>query len=312
MDQEKRQLSFSIEGSFITKIAKEWYFLEHKPYETVEELLLSCMEGSEETKEQLKIRVQDILMGRAEFRGNSGDGTFCLVYPDDCLNTNNIFTEYSKMGQKYKEAKKETDRINTKYSRLVECLEEWSENDELDADDIEDEYVRTLLERIERHYDPSVYLAKKKTKSYNTGSSLLDSFMKAAANNVEYGWLDPTGKFYKVGFGDHTCWPYACILAREEYFLSNHDAEMADLSHYKEEYKKWCDKEKYRDRVSSGADFLVEKGWVLIHNPGQGIPVITKTDIQRLTKAQKEFLFDYYMNINEPKKASEIYADEEY
>jgi len=309
---ENRTLHFSIEGSFITKIAKEWYFLEHKPYETVEELLLSCMEGSEETKEQLKIRVQDILMGRAEFRGNSGDGTFRLVYPDENLNTNNIFTEYSKMGQMYKEAKKETDRINDRYSRLIECLEEWSDSDELDTDRIEDLYVRELLERIERHYDPSIYLAKKKTKSYNTGSSLLDSFMKATANDVKYGWLDPTGKFYEVEFGDHTCWPYACIWSKEGYFLSSHRSEVTDLSHYKEEYKKWCDKEKFRDKVSSGADFLVEKGWVLIHNPGQGIPVITKTEIQRLTKAQKEFLFDYYTNINEPKKASELYADEEF
>ena len=44
-------------------------------------------------------------------------------------------------------------------------------------------------------------------------------------------------------------------------------------------------------------DFLTEdKGWVLLHNPGKGIAKVTKSDTKPLTKAQREFLFGYYID----------------
>lgn len=42
-------------------------------------------------------------------------------------------------------------------------------------------------------------------------------------------------------------------------------------------------------------DWLVERGWVLLHNPRRGIAFPTKNPVKEYTKAQKEFLYDYYM-----------------
>jgi hypothetical protein len=83
-----------------------------------------------------------------------------------------------------------------------------------------------------------------------------------------YGWLSPDGTFYPVQWGDHSRW--AVDYIKEHYGLKPH---------------------KYR-----GGDFLVyEKNWVLINSPSNDI---TKIEIiynihKHLTKAQKEFLYDY-------------------
>lgn len=39
----------------------------------------------------------------------------------------------------------------------------------------------------------------------------------------------------------------------------------------------------------------VERGWVLLHNPSRGIAFPTKNPVKEYTKAQREFLYDYYM-----------------
>jgi len=308
---ETKKLQFSIEGSFITRIAKEWFFIEHKPYETVEELLLSCMQGSDESLGKLKIHVQNILMGNAEFRGNSGDGTFELVYLTDDLNNDNIFTQYSKVTQENKKIKEESAKTNRIYSDLIDCLLDWRENGELDTSSIKDNYVSDILESIECMYNYAKSPSMKNTE-FNTSEPILDSYLKATKVKPEYGWLDPSGKFYKVEWGDHQCWPYSCIMLRDpERYMSSHDSELIDLSRYKEEFEAYYKDKDYLTGFECGADFLTEKGWVLIHSPGLGIPSITKNEIKRLTKAQKEFLFDYFTNINEPKKASELYAEED-
>ena len=41
-------------------------------------------------------------------------------------------------------------------------------------------------------------------------------------------------------------------------------------------------------------DWLVERGWVLLHNPSRGIAFPTKNPVKEYTKAQKEFLFGYF------------------
>ncbi len=48
--KEKRvnyvEIVFNIDGNYITNLAREWFYLEKKPYKKVEELLLSCMCGT--------------------------------------------------------------------------------------------------------------------------------------------------------------------------------------------------------------------------------------------------------------------------
>ena len=41
----ERQLTFAIQGEFITRLAREWLFYEGKDIEKIMDLLLNCMGG---------------------------------------------------------------------------------------------------------------------------------------------------------------------------------------------------------------------------------------------------------------------------
>lgn len=116
----------------------------------------------------------------------------------------------------------------------------------------------------------------------------LDSYMKRMLDTEEhttkdYGWLEPNGKFHAVKWGDHQKWAY--------------------------EYLESKVKEEELPRLYEAGDALTKEGWVLLHNPSQGIAVATKNPSKDYTKAQKEFLFDYYMERNCEKEANEIWRE---
>lgn len=73
------ELVFNIQGEFITQTARDWFYLERKPFEKVKELLLSCMCGTDISKEKLNQYVEDILKFKRKFIGETKDNTFCLV-----------------------------------------------------------------------------------------------------------------------------------------------------------------------------------------------------------------------------------------
>ena len=50
--------------------------------------------------------------------------------------------------------------------------------------------------------------------------------------------------------------------------------------------------------------------WVLLHNPQQGIAIPTRDITREYTKAQKEFLYDYYMERDCKEEANAIWQDE--
>ena len=61
------QLHFSMDGEFLTAIARDWFWNMDKPYKKCEELLLSCvMGGNEEEKRHV---CQDIIEGRKKLVG---------------------------------------------------------------------------------------------------------------------------------------------------------------------------------------------------------------------------------------------------
>lgn len=59
------------------------------------------------------------------------------------------------------------------------------------------------------------------------------------------------------------------------------------------------------------ADGAIKRGWVLLHNPSQGIAIPTRDFSREYTKAQKEFLYDYYMERNCKKEANAIWQEDE-
>ena len=125
----------------------------------------------------------------------------------------------------------------------------------------------------------------------SAGSTLLDSFIKRMKSETDddYGWLEPNGTFHPVEFGEHESW------------AKDHVAEF-----YRDEHE---EKRKEARKYILYGDFLTDRGWVLLHNPSQGIAIPTTSPGKRYTKAQKEFLYQYFIDRNCEKEANEIWED---
>lgn len=269
MEKEELSLSFNIQGEFVTRIAREWFYYENKPYETVEELLLSCMCGTDISTEELKRMAQEIILGRAEFKGWSADNSFEYVTLNNCAELN-IFTEYIKLAQKNKELNKEVETITNRFLNLCDAINDISYGDRTEAlQQIENNEDKKMLADMLREFG-----ACKISYSPMTGYSILDDYLEASKTDNNYGWLSPTGEFFPVPWCSHQEWA---------------DKKIRKLGLH-EEYKKWSDDNTF----SMWGDFLCEKGWILLHNPAQGTAKVTRNENKQITKAQSEFLFCYY------------------
>lgn len=100
----------------------------------------------------------------------------------------------------------------------------------------------------------------------------------------EYGWLSPSGDFYEGPFGAHeevaleTCEELGLVIPRGK----------------------------------TARDFLTNQGWVLVHDPtGMGEYIVSYAPGVRLTKRQKDFLYEYFYDMG-MKSRAELYIKEEY
>ena len=99
---------------------------------------------------------------------------------------------------------------------------------------------------------------------------------------LDYGWLAPNGVYTESPWGTH----------------EESARKIVDEKGFKEEFKDF----EHND-LRLARDFLVyKKGYCLIHNPqGFGITQVTRPD--RLTKHQREFLYDYFVKEGSPDRA---------
>lgn len=182
----EKTLSFSITGEFVTRIAREWLWLEGKPWPVVEDLLLSCMCGTGKSQEELVELATKVVIGRAKFIGNTADGSYAMV--DD--NQDLIGKYIGQWNKKVSEMKKDLREVEDKYITLVDYLMESGKGYLLSEAGINDDDEEETVE-----------------------SAMLNSFMKQKeieheghANN--YGWIDPAGNFYPVEFAEHQSWAW--------------------------------------------------------------------------------------------------------
>ena len=245
---EKKRVSFTVTGAFVTKTAREWFWEEGKPWEKVEEFLLACMCGTDKSREELVALARDVVLGRAKFIGDTADGSYAMVTDDG---------EYAikaagKLLKRLKDEKEERRDLEIRLENLV--------------DRIADEDCEWLLEeRKPPEADMSPLL-----------SSFLEQRRIENEHEDNYGWLEPNGEFHPVEFAEHQGWAGQYIREKRP-----------DLE---KEFRDWGKGVPF----NSAGDFLVSKGWVLLHNPGMGVAFVTPEEGARPTKAQREFLFGYY------------------
>ena len=99
-----------------------------------------------------------------------------------------------------------------------------------------------------------------------------------------YGWLSPTGEFTESDWGTHEDAARNIILKRD-WIL---------------DYTEWVARErKTGNKLMLYRDFLIyEKGYVLIHNPSL-IGNYKVTYLKDLTKKQKDFLYGYFIDMDD-------------
>lgn len=279
--EDCKMISFDVRGEFITQMAKEWFFVENRGYDKVMELLLSCMEGTEQSEKELKRLAEDILLGRAALVGSTGDNTYHMdVYEPDEQPVqpewSDIFRKMSYLMSKLNDTEKELQKMQDWYTVAMEYVPEYERNNVL----------KETGQPIEGEY----------------GNGLLSGFMERMTDNEEhttedYGWLEPNGTFHDVEWAKHQEWAERYIrenMSEEEWLLAG----------------TYIDGQFKTNHHNTFGDFLVDRGWVLLHSPSQGIAQPTRSPVKRYTKAQQEFLYDYYVERGKEKEAKDVYSDE--
>lgn len=104
----------------------------------------------------------------------------------------------------------------------------------------------------------------------------------------EYGWLDPSGNFYPSEWGTHVAKAY----------------EICDKFKYEIGYDE-------NGNFMTAGDYLINKrNWILIDNPNKAF-YIHVTYGNRISKAQREFMYDYFIKLKQPDRAKEFIVEEE-
>lgn len=269
--RETRTVSFGITGEFITRIAREWFYLEGKEFEKIMQILMDSMTGTDTPEATIRRYAEDILLGRAALKGNTTDGTYHLetYKPDEqpeMYGSMNIWKVFGRNLQEKKRLQKELEKMAERYAVAME-------------------YVPSYMQREVRKK-----LGEETTEDRQR--TALDSFIKRMTDEEkhtteDYGWLEPNGTFHAVEWAQHQAWAIDYMkksMSMEDWLNGTTDA---------------------------AGDYLTERGWVLLHNPSQGIAIPTKDPLRSYTKAQKEFLYDYYIERGCSKEANEIWEEDD-
>lgn len=131
------------------------------------------------------------------------------------------------------------------------------------------------------------------TKDYES----IKKYGKIPFEICEYGFINPQGKYIPVEWCKHGRWALDFLkenFEEDEWIIMMLD-EKQNLT---------------RKTYSEPTDVLVYKlNWILIDNPQQGEGIIHLGN--RITKYQKETLYDYFMFFGRDKEASNLYKEDD-
>ena len=279
--------TWGVDCGQIMQIAREQFYENHNITSAMK-MLMDLTNCDELAKEEQKSLCLDILMYKKDIVG---------VYPREeikiieCTEKPfDFFNALDKLTQKFKTQEKEYNSILQKFlflcektdDRLLERLNDsyYFETGEylFDKDfGKEPEFMKTIKEP---EYDEVL-----ECKTYKRSTKEDESYIKRMTDTVQhstedYGWLSPNGEFFEADWGHHNEW------ARE--YLEKNDSEYDDV------------------RSDKCTDRLIELHWVLLDNPCGGIAT-PKYGEFGMTKAQKEFLYNYYIERNLKDEANDIW-----
>ena len=255
---ETKSLHFSVQGEFITNMAREKLYYNNDLFGAID-LIMNCTITEEISYAERLTNAIKILNGELQIVG---------TYPNDDYRI--VPSEQSPQRT-----------IRQWFQNLIDTIQnakafEYQTNQQLLCinDIISDRDKMRINLQWKDEYDgktpifPDVEYANAFVSS--TENALLDDFIEHTQNqrDDDYGWLEPNGTFHSVEWGEHQSFAFQ--------WLKNHNLLQNEF----------C--------VGNEGDILLEKGWILLHNPSLGTAIVTKNDIKPITKKQSEFLFNYY------------------
>lgn len=269
---EKVSLHLSVQGEFVTALAREKCYKDGK-FDYAMELLTSCLVTDQLTEREIRHIAIDILNGEAEIVGTYPGDDYGLNYLEKKDNRWNLGKLIQDLSFKCRELEAE----NTEMSRKLAFLSE----------DLSDYRKKELNIKYAEVWDEVLF------SDVDDVPSALDSYLKRMLDTgkhttADYGWLAPSGEFHEVPWGDHQKWAY-------EYLEKHAPKDFEDIQY----------------ELYNAGDKLIKVGWVLLHNPSQGIAFPTKSETRRYTFSQKNFLYDYYMERGCEREANAIFSEED-
>lgn len=132
-----QEVSFKVDGCFITDLARTWFWDENRPYETVEELLLSCLVADEISLQQRKDIALSIIEGRKKLVGIN---QFDLI--DDNVNVRPLYEKINELQKraKIKEIEEDIFLNPLMYVDVYSTVKSYKD------------YLRIIDENIEKEY----------------------------------------------------------------------------------------------------------------------------------------------------------------
>lgn len=309
---ETRQVHFSVEGEFITSLAREKLFM-NKDLAGAIKLLRSCLMSDQLSSNEQLILCLQILHGAASIKGNSDSDDYGVEFRDDInehpTDISSISQMITDMDSEIESLKKENRDMMYKMSFMAGQFEDYK-LERINAD----YYNETGEPLFSDMAIPDWRKAENQLSSIEWSndacqpmSSMLESFLaqrryedEAAENDEEpecpYGWLEPDGTFHPVPWGNHSTWARDYL---DEHFPFKDNPEIY-----------WrIDKDGKRHHIVCGDVLVFSLGWILLDNPYQGQAKVTKNPNKDMTKAQKEFLYDYFIKRNRYEEANALYQD---
>lgn len=312
MNKMQKTLSFSICGDFITDSARDRFYQDHDLMGAIR-ILMGATTTDQLTETEHIILCLEILMGAKSIVGVYPGDDYGIEESDDIGDKNPLmlFLEtVQKHLDKTQEIESELNDVTKKFSYVLRDVPDYK-LDRL-ATEYQMEYDEPLFPDMERPKLVDIY---KKIDVLNERNSivkavtgknsdeLLDTVIQKnryseELQETDYGWLEPNGTYHPVTWGDHQAW------ARKWLDKNRPEKEYPDL--YGE-----TPQERHRAIIMTPGDVLVNKlHWILLHSPQNGTARYIVSDKSAMTKAQREFLYDYYTKRNLTRQANELYKDQ--
>lgn len=273
-------LQFKIQGEYITNLAREKAHVNHDiPYAI--NLLMDCLETDQVSKNQRLLWCLQILNNKAHIKGTYPDADYGLMIDEEsktdiqselCILLQPMMTVIQNSQESYQ-------NLLQKYEFLLDYL------------NMPDYRLREIDKEYHQIYDEHIF----NIQSDNMPPILQEYIDRQISHTTDdYGWLEPNGTFHPVEWGQHEEWAVDYLDKHYPFKNNEHLYCIPDDTN--------------TQKHIVGGDCLVYKlHWILLHNPSQGIAKPQYDTIFGMTKAQKEFLYDYYIKRNKHNMANELY-----